>query len=252
MLAFSVRSIILGIALGVFLLLFVIFPLAIFFVALFERRKIKPLVPIESSRKPTPIREEQDFIAASQADGFALLGNFSDGDPGKREGIYTLLLSPDGETLLLLRHRRAARIMLISQFEGSRWLITCNVSGARDIVGLEDEQMYPKATFQVLRSFHAERLAQRGEVPIRFAPDSAVADIASHWREQAMQAVNLGFARTIASGVSERWVFTAAGAARISWLSITSIWSIARQAEVTKNRSQELDSMLRTGSDFRS
>jgi len=92
---------------GFFGLIFVVFPLVMYFVALFETIAVTRLVPLHPQDRIAP----SPPLDSALKHGFALIGQFSDDDKGFKRSLISLALSADCLTLLLIVHRRLGGVI---------------------------------------------------------------------------------------------------------------------------------------------
>src|SRR5437016_2911213 len=109
----GIDQIILIVVGGIVVIFLVIFPLLIFFAALFEKVNLPTFAALDN--EPTP---SHAHLAAALQYGYQFIGFFTDGDKGIRKGVYSISLSPDGAVLMLIRHNKlAARVLLMTRPE---------------------------------------------------------------------------------------------------------------------------------------
>lgn len=222
----------------------VFFPAAMFVVAIWEKRSERPLKPAgeASMAKVTPA--SRAIVDAAIARRFSLLGTFSDGDAGWKEGVVTLLLSGDGLVLVKRVHSKlAGRYQLITRFAGDRWVVTCDNSGTADLSGLNAQTMLHKANFAGLLLYHQQRVAAvAGETPVPFDPNSVVQDLWAHemHRHEVMAAA--GLERAIA-GRDNTWVYRPRGAMKLAAGFYRDIFNGMGQGELGEAKNSEAAAM---------
>jgi hypothetical protein len=195
---------------GLVLLLFVIFPILIFIVALIETQRI-PTYDIEP---PERIRFNP-ALDATLNHGFTLIGHFTDGDKGISRGVMSFALSPDSLVLVRVVHNRMIRrTEIISRFPDKRWVITLNSISLSDVSGLEIPDSLTDAPFETLLQHHQLRLASLNQTSMPFLPQTVIADARQHARDRVEVMAKSGLARYTTPDRS-KWKHTMKGATRL-------------------------------------
>ncbi|HEV8292822.1 MAG TPA: hypothetical protein VGP94_12900, partial [Tepidisphaeraceae bacterium] len=161
---------------GIGAFIFVVFPFLVFLAALFETIRIPTYEPVAPDQtRPHPA------LDSALKNGFALIGYFTDGDKGIRRGLFSFALSPDGLMLVRIMHNRILRrIEIMTRYPDKRWLHTLSNSGMSDFSGLELRDTLMDAPFETLLQHHQSRLASMNQPPMRFLPQTAIADVKQH------------------------------------------------------------------------
>src|SRR5258708_4234126 len=123
---------------GFFALIFVVFPVLMFIVALVETMAVNRLVPPQPDDRIPP----SPPLELAQKRGFILIGEFSDVEKGFKRSLISLALSPDHLTLLLVVHRKVGgTFQFITRYSGERWMITSGQGATSDLSGLESHEV---------------------------------------------------------------------------------------------------------------
>lgn len=229
-------------AVGFVVLLFVVFPLAIFVTALVERMHLRQIEPAEPSKAATV--EGHKTVAEAAAAGYQSLGVFTDGDRGIKEGILTLMLSPDQGALLAVVHGAlAGRHRLVSRSPDGHLLATSSVTGTYDLTGLQHEKSLPDAPLPVLEEYHRERAAQWGRPLVPWDPARVSQDILAFERGRVDTLVAAGMARYVEPRQVYRYRLR--GAAHVAWAFLGGLLAASSQLRESRARRQAHERRLR-------
>ena len=218
-----------------------IFPLLV----MAERQNLRPLARIADDHPKTKNATSERVIDAAKGLGYIDAGVYTDGDKGWKEGIVTLLVSPDARVLLCVHHAAAVRRhRLLTRMMSGRWVITSSPSGTRDWSGVTDSEMFPSQHFGVTLRYHFERIDERigtegGDV-ILFTPAEAAADLFELERERQQALIERGFARAITArpgDTSLPWRYTVKGAFKAG--SLPSMSDTKRQVDLVKVKEEQ-------------
>jgi len=223
---------------GFFGLFFVVFPVLMFIVALFETMAVNRLVPLhpQDSIPPSPPLE------SALKRGFALIGQFSDAEKGFKRSLISLALSPDSLTLLLIVHRKVGgAYQFITRYSGERWMITSESSGSSNLSDLESHEILRGVMdFEVLLRHHQSRIQLNPDTPISFVAATLPADIHQHDKTRVDSMVNLGLARYVDASRS-RWKRTLRASAKIIANFYRTLSSVRGEAQRAQARKLELE-----------
>jgi len=221
---------------GIAVLLFVLFPLLIFVVALFETARI----PTYDPEPPERIRLNPALDDALNH-GFTLIGHFTDGDKGISRGVMSFALSPDGLVLVRVVHNKMIRrTELISRYPDKRWIITLNSSSLSDLSGLDIPDSLTDAPFETLLKHHQTRLASLNKTPIPLLPQTVIADARQHVHDRVDVMAKSGLARYSTADRS-KWKHTLKGATRLLTRFYRELPQLHSHAKRTMARRQELE-----------
>jgi hypothetical protein len=242
LLALSWSWFIFGPLLALAVILFVLFPLGTFVAALFEPVHLRHLRT--SSAAEAAAVAGHAAVAEAGSAGYATLGVFTDGDRGFKEGIITLMLSPDRIVLLwVLHHALGGRHRLITRSADGHWLITSSITGLRDLSGLQDEQMLRNAPLAALEECHRQRLAAWGRPAMPWDPRSVAPDILAYERSRVEHMAAAGLARYLHRGYVYR--YTLRGAARLTRHSVSELCTTVAENRLTSEQDPKRDYELR-------
>jgi hypothetical protein len=223
--------------LGFFLLLFVLIPLGIFVAAWFERVHLRQLRPAERAKAEAVERQQQPTVAEAKATAYEPLGVFSDGDHGFKEGLLTLMLSPDRVALLWVLHGKlAGRRRLITRSSDGHWLVTSNVTGVKDLSGLVDEKGLD-VPLPVLEAYHRERLAAWDHPVNPWVVSTVAADVLAFERERVHRMTAAGYARYVMPG--HTYTYRPAGAARLTLAYLGDMLALPAESQSAEARVTE-------------
>ena len=223
---------------AVLLLLFVLLPVAIFAAALFEKVHLRQLRPAEPAKAEASGARTHPTVTEAAAAGYASLGVFSDGDRGLKEGILTLMLSPDRRVLLWVLHGKlAGRHRLITRSADGHWLVTSSVTAVRDLSGLLHEKMLADVPLPVIEIYHRERAARWNHPVATWAPATVAEDVLAFERSRVERMVAGGTARYIVPGHVYR--YRLAGAARVTLTYLGEIFALAGETGVSDARKRD-------------
>jgi hypothetical protein len=164
----------------------------LFFVALFEKQRIRLLTRVEGRTLPTGA----ELVAEAERHGFRNVGTFSDGDKGFREGIVTFMLSPDGVELLWIMHSKLARRhQIITRLADGTWVVTSSVKATTDLSGLRREECLPDAALGPMLHYHRTRVAATDQAVAPFQADRVIEDWVAHARTRAEAMIHCGLGR---------------------------------------------------------
>jgi hypothetical protein len=210
-LAFSALKLIGWTVAGAIILCAVGYPAAVFLASVLERRHLRKLAPVGLERADGLPPRAREWAAAAAAEGFVPRGLYSNGAVGLSEYVISLLLSPDGRTLLWVSHSRPQTFRLVSRFPGGNRLVTTDVplpDGRRQ----DEEQVVDDAEFHLLLRAHLTRLGTRAQHPVPFAAERVPEQLFEDEERRVGTLVAAGLARRRGG---DAWSYTLKGAARL-------------------------------------
>jgi hypothetical protein len=162
-------------------------------------------------------RTKNDYVMVmgrqAEKEGFRRIGTFVDSDPKWRQGVFSMLLRPDGLTLLRIHHSALIKkVVLISALTSDVWVVTVSANGDPDSSGLSEEELvYTSKDLARALARHAERIAGREEEIIPWSPEEIAQDLMARDRKKIEMLVADGRAR-VHDETTGAWLYTFAGA----------------------------------------
>jgi hypothetical protein len=174
----------------------VLITLLVFFAALLEKRRLRPLIPIEPGQaKPMP-RECVDAHEAALSAGFVDFGMFTDGDKGLTKGFITLLLSPEEDVLVLVQWGTGMkRFRIQSNFAEGTSLVTSNTAGEGDLTGQQELVSLHNAKLLDALNVHYDRIVSSGQAPHPFDADALPEQLIEQLRQRVDRLIEKGLAK---------------------------------------------------------
>lgn len=205
------------------LALVVLVAVLLFVEALLTRHSLLPVsradAPDASGQRPA--------VQAALNNEFEDLGVWAGGD-GVFKDRHTLLLSPDGRTLLVAHHSKDDSRWLISRLDDARWIVTGSNWSAPDVSGMSHSQTHLRMPLWQLMAAHAQHIdGLAGILP--FTRDFIDREIAEHFGGCFLALKDAGMASRSADG--SNWRHTVRGALRVTVASVKSLGAVFRQGQ---------------------
>ena len=217
------------------LVVFVVFPLLILAASYFERLTLRKLDPADASATKG---KNEPVVDAALCAGLQNIGTFMDRRGQFMSGGITMLLSADGLILLAVVHSRVGRYSLTTRLQSGRRIRTADVSGVRDLSGLEDQQMLPGVPLEVVIYYHQQRVAAAEEPATPFDPASLADEEYTFQRERVARMVQMGLAR-YRDPEQTSWSYSMQGAWQLAWQHVRTASNVKQQSELAKAKAAE-------------
>jgi hypothetical protein len=179
------------------------------------REKRRPLELTALGEEDPRTKNKYVMTIGRQAEqaGFRRIGTFVDSDPKWRQGVFSVLLQPDGRTLLRIHHSAMIqRIVLTSAMTSDVWVANASSITDPDATGLsEEEVVYANLELEPVLARHTARIAEREAEIIPWSPEEIASDLMARDRRRIGKLVSAGRAR-VRDAMTGQWSFTLAGA----------------------------------------
>lgn len=237
-------AIVFGIPFLFYFTLWVLAPVAIFFVGIFERDTVRALLRVDDLT-PAPIAPRmQHKINDAVRRGYLRLGLFKNagkGFSGRR--FCTLLMSPDETILMVVGHRMSpSRTTLMSRLDNGRWVITTDSGLLNDLTGHDVAQTLCDCTFAGQLLYHRQCIDMLGAPPIYFKSEEASELFVNWLLERARRQEEHGWLRAVPNR-ENTWVFRSRGALRIALDYSRAIRYVQTVARLGRAKSKEAETL---------
>lgn len=231
-----------GLAFLFYFTLWVLAPVAIFFVGIFERDTVRALQCMDD-QTPAPIAARmQQKINDAVRRGYTRIGLFKNtgkGFWGRR--FCTLLMSPDETILMVVGHRMSpSRTTLMSRLDNGRWVITADSVLSTDLTGHDVAQTLCDCTFAGQLLYHRQCLEMLGAPAIYFKSDEGPELFVNWMLERARRQEEHGWLRAVPNR-ENTWVYRPKGAFRIALDYSRAFRNVQNVAKLGRAKSKEAE-----------
>lgn len=239
---FYFGAIVFGLVFLFYFTLWVLAPVVLFFVGIFERDTVRALVLMDDLT-PAPIAPRmQQKINDAVRRGYIRLGLFKNagkGFSGRR--FCTLLMSPDETILMVVGHRMSpSRTTLMSRLDNGRWVITTDSGLLSDLTGHDVAQTLCDCTFAGQLLYHCQCIEMLGRHLMSFKSEEASELFVNWLLERARRQEEHGWLRAVPNR-ENTWVFRPRGALRIALDYARAIRNVQAVARLGRAKSKEAE-----------
>jgi hypothetical protein len=137
----------------------------------------------------------------------------------------------------VMQTRLNRRLRLITRLAGGHSVITCDITGMKDLTGMRDEEMLPDSSVPVMLRYHQQRVAERGGQVVQYQPQSVVDDLFTEQRAWAAALVRAGYANFLTPD-QNTFRHSAKGAWELTKNTMRGMRTISEQNEKAKARNK--------------